>query len=138
MPVDPRMCYRVSRLYQSRGKGCSGNVIGVDGTLNWPSSARMAVALRVEGRNAIDFGCGNGRFMAMALAMGAYGVSGIELPQNVAQQLIFCAVLEEMLLDLAGFQLTGLNAEWIPLDIDKVHCPGSFFFFSSINYGFNP
>jgi hypothetical protein len=74
MPVDPRMRYRVSRLYQSRGKGCSGNVIGVDGTLNWPSSARMAVALRVEGRNAIDFGCGNGRFMAMALAMGAYGL----------------------------------------------------------------
>jgi hypothetical protein len=132
MPVDPRMCCRVSRLYQSRGKGCSGNVIGVDGTLNWKSSARMAVALRVEGRNAIDFGCGNGRFMAMALAMGAFGVSGIELPQNVTQQLIFCAVLEEMLLDLAGFQLTGLNAEWIPLDIDKVHCPGSFFLLSCI------
>jgi hypothetical protein len=90
------------------------------------------VALRVEGRNAIDFGCGNGRFMAMALAMGAYGVSGIEHPENVAQQLIFCAVLEEMLLDLAGFQLTGLNAEWIPLDIDKVHCPGSLFLISYI------
>jgi hypothetical protein len=64
--------------------------------------------------------------------MDYYGVSGIELPQNVAQQLIFCAVLEEMLLDLAGFQLTGLNAEWIPLDIDKVHCPGSLFLISYI------
>jgi tRNA G46 methylase TrmB len=129
MSVDPRMCYRVSRLYQSRGKGCAGNVIGVDGTLNWRSSARMCQGLRVFGRITIDFGCGDGRFMAMALAMGAYSVLGIEHPQNVAQQLIFCAVLEEMLLDLAGFQLTGLNAEWIPLDIDKVHCPGSFFFF---------
>jgi hypothetical protein len=127
---DKRIFWQIK--LEPRGKGCSGNVIGVDGTLNLQSTARMAVALRVEGRNAIDFDCGNGRFMAMALAMGAFRVSSIEHPQNVTQQLIFCAVLEEMLLDLAGFQLTVLNAEWIPLNIDKVHCPGSFLFLSCI------
>jgi hypothetical protein len=41
-------------------------------------------------------------------------------------------VLEEILLDLAGFQLTGLNVEWFPLDIDEMHCPRSFFLTSSI------
>ncbi len=84
------------------------------------------------GRITIDFGCGDGLFMAMALAMGAYRVLGIQHPHNVVQQLIFCAVLEEMLLDLAGFELTRLNAECFPLDIDEVHYPRSFYLNSPI------
>jgi SAM-dependent methyltransferase len=121
MPVDPRLCYRVSSLYQSRGRGCAGNVIGVDGTLNWRSSARMCRSLRLEGRTIIDIGCGNGRFMAMALVNRAYRVLGCEFPENHAQQLIYFAVLEEIVLDLDGFGLpNGLNTEYYPCDIEKV------------------
>ena len=126
MPVDPRMCYRVSCLYQSRGQGIAGNVIGVDGTLNWRSSARMCSSLRLEGRTIIDFGCGNGRFMAMALANRAYRVLGCEYPENHAQNLIYFTVLEAMVMDLVGFGLpNGLNTEFIPCDIEEVRCPGS-------------
>jgi hypothetical protein len=131
MPLDPDIFYRVSRLYQSRG--CGGNVFGISGTLNWRSSVRICRSLRTEGRTVMDFGSGNGRFMAMALTSGARRVLGCEHPQNHAQHFIFCAVLEEMVLDWDGFGLIGLDIENFLFDIDEVHCPGLLFYVFTFN-----
>ena len=111
-------------------------MIGVDGTLNWPSSARMCRSLRLEGRTIIDIGCGNGRFMAMALVNRAYRVLGCEFPENHAQQLIYFTVLEAMVMDLDGFGLpNGLNTEYIPCDVEKVCCQLSISSTQSIMFG---
>ena len=120
-PVSVRICRLVSRQFQSRSAGCSGNTIGVSGTLNCRSTGRMCQSLRVSGRSVMDMGAGDGQFMISALANGARNVLGCEHPQNHAQLFIFRSVLEGMAQVLDGFEFDQIasKVEFMLHDIDQ-------------------
>jgi hypothetical protein len=120
-PVSLRICRLVSRQFQSKSAGCSGNTIGVSGTLNWRSTGRMCQSLRVAGRSVMDMGAGDGQFMISALANGARNVLGCEHPQNHAKLLIFSSVLEGMAQVLDGFEFdqSASKVEFMLQDIDQ-------------------
>ncbi len=113
-------CNRVNRLYYSRTNGISGGVVGVDGSLNGRSTMLVLQGLHAKGRVVMDMGCGDGRFMAAALAGGARKVVGCELPDNHAQLRIFNSVLGKMARVFKGFSTYKSKVKYLLQDIDKV------------------
>ena len=71
--------------FKKASGGCDGGVEGHNGSLNPICLFLILQHLDVYGRRLVDLGAGEGRVLASALACGAEGVYGHELPANRAQ-----------------------------------------------------
>ena len=106
--------YREYRYVTAGGAGAG--VLGFHGSLSPKSTDDILRELSVvEGQSVFDFGAGKGTFLLAAAAKGARS-TGIELAQNLAYQIVFTAVREQI---SRKFQVQ-LDAELHPGDIDQV------------------
>ncbi len=113
---------RIYRLYRKLSNGCDGKHVGLGGSLSSKSMALIVRAMNIFGSNFVDFGAADGRAMLSAWAAGAGSVVGFELPDNMAQKLVFDAVLAR----LPHRAIRRVN--WLASDIDMViirHVPVS-------------
>lgn len=78
------------------------------------SLARLFREMDMDGCKFVDFGAADGRAMLAAWLAGADSVLGYELPGNLAQKLVFDAVLSK----LPSRAIS--SSSWLPNDIDKV------------------
>jgi hypothetical protein len=68
---------------------CHSGIAGVCGSVRPTSLIRVLSALGPKGGHLVDFGCGFGRVLLSAIAMGFHGATGWELAENVAQHVAF-------------------------------------------------
>ena len=104
--------------FKKASGGCDGGVEGHNGSMNPICLFLILQHLDVYGRRLVDLGAGEGRVLASALACGAEGVYGHELPANRAHKFVFDAVLVRMAEAMGSNFLR--NAQWLENDIDKV------------------
>ena len=91
------LCARVNSIYQHFKRcsgGADGGVVGMNGSVRATCLVRALQALRVQGKELVDFGAGDGRVLLAAIASGASKAAGYELPDNSAHQFVFDAVVE--------------------------------------------
>jgi hypothetical protein len=133
-PPSKAICSRVSRIVRKVSSNMSGNVIGVDGSINATYTSCILRSLRAKGRNFLDLGCGFGWMLAAALAMGALRAVGVEFPENKPQKRIFKSVMKVVQQQKVGFTAEQPEHEFVLCDINKVNAVSCCFFSSSFNF----
>lgn len=114
------ICSRVSRIVRNVSSNMSGNVKGVDGSINATCVSCILRSLRVKGRNFVDLGCGFGWMLAAALVLGALRAVGVEYPDNKPQKRIFNSVMKVVQQQKVGFIAVQQEREFILRDINEV------------------
>jgi hypothetical protein len=107
----------VTRIYALcktvTGGGASGSTEGTGGSVNPLGMVRIFRAMRIQGRNFVDLGAGDGRVLAAAAACGAHTAWGCELPGNTGCIMIFNALMAMMPMKIPGI-LTASASQPVP------------------------
>jgi predicted nicotinamide N-methyase len=72
---------------------------------------------KIVGKRVVDLGAGDGRVLAAALVLGAQSAVGYQLPGNIAQKLVFDAVIFRMISSSAA---KSCHCKWNGIDIEEV------------------
>lgn len=120
----------VTRIYALcktvTGGGASGSTEGTGGSINPLGMVRIFRAMRIQGRNFVDMGAGDGRVLAAAAACGAHAGWGCELPVNAGCIMIFNALMDMMAMKMPGILTANasqpVQSKWVlaAQDIDSV------------------
>lgn len=124
LSIEERAIRRVYSHYRKLSDGCDGKAVGFGGSLSPKSLAAILNLMKIVGRRVLDFGAGDGRVLAAALALGAQSAAGYELPGNIAQKFVFDAVILRMIITSPP---KSVDCQWNAIDIDEV---GEFCFLS--------
>ena len=104
-----RAIQKIYRQFIKVSDGAEGGVVGLNGSIRPKCLARLLRALSVKGNELVDFGAGSGRVLFSALAEGASGSYGYELPENKGMKCVFDAMVIAT--------LAHGRVEWIGKDI---------------------
>ncbi len=120
----------IYRHFKRCSGGADGGVVGTNGSIRAACLVRMLRALKIKGREIVDFGAGDGRVLHAAMAAGATNANGYELPANKAHKFVFDAVRKKLHSDTTGAlstcRVSWSKANWFPLDIDRIRqMPGN-------------
>jgi SAM-dependent methyltransferase len=115
-------------------RNCHSGNVGVGGTVTVMGlvSILRALTLDDEGSTVFDFGCGFGRVLLSALALGFNGAYGCELPDNDPQRIVFEAVKAKVTLP----PNSKLFCKWLGQDILDLELPDQLWHQISAVYSF--
>ena len=99
---------------------CHSGIAGVCGSVRPTSLIRVLSALGPKGGHLVGFGCGFGRVLLSAIAMGFHGATGWELAENVAQHVAFEATKAKLSQDYAA--ASWLGQDILNLDLSSQFC----------------
>jgi hypothetical protein len=106
--------------------GADGGNEGLNGSLNANGLFEIFMFLSIVGQRVVDFGIGEGRVAASAIAFGAHSAFGYDFPANFAHSLNFSQVLDRMAQERPENENITDRGAWYGINIDTVGAYNSF------------
>jgi hypothetical protein len=110
---------QVFNWYRQFG-GADGSNEGMNGSVNANSLFDIFQVLNIIGETVVDFGMGEGRVAASAIAYGALSAFGYDLPANFTYCINFSAVMDKMAHKWTEIQNIRDRVAWYGINIDTV------------------